>query len=398
MADKKGDSGLYENGIGWGIMLVILAVFVYIFWYYHATEVRNAVRWVRYAEMWVVSWFLGSDYTVIFNGKPTGWWQGYDSVPKWRADTLTFQHLSYFTSLSMQPLKPLFLLFAGFAAFWSLFYGPATQFRTVLNLEGLIKRQSKTFPVITPIVKFNPSNQPPRAPGSPVPAELPLFAEALGPEEWLAYNHIPAPDGKINEAAAAQAFEAQLGERWKGPNALKPHQQVLLATFALKAARKRKETDEMLGRLAMCWSRKGLRINRRLLRDARRILKNSDLAGKTLAQANRHAFVTTALMRALDFARREGGVLAPAQFLWLRGHDRALWYPLNNLGRQSHHTEALGAMAHFKAERLTQRPIPVPKIADAVGTIKEYMASQRARPIPQLDYSGSKKKGIKMAK
>jgi intracellular multiplication protein IcmP len=40
----------------------------------------------------------------------------------------------------------------------------------------------------------------------------------------------------------------------------------------------------------------------------------------------------------------------------------------------------------------------VPKVADAVKTIRDYMASSRARPIPQLDYSGSKKKGIKAAK
>ena len=103
-------------------------------------------------------------------------------------------------------------------------------------------------------------------------------------------------------------------------------------------------------------------------------------------------------MRALAFARSEGGVLAPAQFVWLRAHDRGLWYPLNNMGRQSFHMEAMGAMAHFKAERMTQRPIPVAKMGDAVKTIKEYMGSQRARPIPQLDYSGSKKKGIKAAK
>ena len=121
------------------------------------------------------------------------------------------------------------------------------------------------------------------------------------------------------------------------------------------------------------------------------------MGGKTLAQVNQHAFETTALMKGLAFARSEGGVLSPSQFLWLRAHDRTLWYPLNNMGRQSFHIEALGAMAHFKAERLTQRPIPVPKVGDSVSTIIEYMASDRARPIPALDYSKSKKKGVKKA-
>ncbi|HBR69471.1 MAG TPA: type IV secretion system protein, partial [Rhodospirillaceae bacterium] len=137
--------------------------------------------------------------------------------------------------------------------------------------------------------------------------------------------------------------------------------------------------------------------DRGLVREARAVLRNKDLAGKTLAKANQHAFETTALLRALATAREEGGVLAPAQFVWLRAHDRQLWYPLNNMGRQSFHMEALGAMSHYKAEKLTQRPIPVAKVKDAVDTIMGYMSSGRARPIPQLDYSASKKRGVKKA-
>ena len=162
----------------------------------------------------------------------------------------------------------------------------------------------------------------------------------------------------------------------------------------------RDESDIMLGRLANCWSfKEGLNLNRdkKLLKEAQRILKNKDLAGDTLAKANQHAYVTTALLRALQFAREEGGVLAPASFVWLRGYDRTLWYPLNNMGRQSFHPEALGAMAHFTAEKRTQRPIPMPKVEFAVDTIRDYMKSMRARPIPQLDYSNSKKRGVKKA-
>jgi intracellular multiplication protein IcmP len=46
---------------------------------------------------------------------------------------------------------------------------------------------------------------------------------------------------------------------------------------------------------------------------------------------------------------------------------------------------------------MTQRPVPTPKMEFAVETIVEYMKSMRARPIPQLDYSGSKKRGVKKA-
>lgn len=397
-------------------MLVIFAVILWIIWYYFHADIRNLIRWIRYAEMSVISWFVGDDFTVMHEGLELPFHAiddpknpcdlsreicpGYENTSAYSKNKLTYSHLSYFTSLTMQPLKPVFLALLGLAAFWSILWGPETHYRKKLNLEGLIGRQSKVFPVVAPFVKFNPSTQPNRPPGSPVPAELPLFSEALGPEEWLAYNSIPVPDGKIDKKAATKAFFKQLGGRWKGSQALEPYKQILLAAFCLKAARKRRDADEMLGRLALCWGHKGglkLSRDRSLLSDARKILRDKNLAGKTLAQCNKHAFSTTALMRALAFAREEGGVLAPAQFVWLRGHDRTLWYPLNNLGRESFHMEALGAMTHYKSEKMTERPIPVPKLEDAVKTITEYMAGNKARPIPQLDYSTSKKRGVKKA-
>ena len=396
---QNGDT-LYESGIGWGIMLVIFGVLVWLFWMYFHAEVREVVRWIRYGEMWVISWFLPSDFTIEYNGQRILFHEWFEKTPLYNKSQLAYGHLALFSALTMQPLKIVFLVLIGLGTLWCMFLGPKTQFRRRMDLEKLIEVQSDVFPVISPFVKFNPSTQPPRPPGAPVPAELPAFAEALGPEEWLAYNSIKAPNGQIDEDSATQAFTVQLGDPWRGVKNLEDYKQVLLAAFCLKASRKRKQCDEMLGRLAKCWSfKEGMKFSRdsKLLKDAQDVLRDKKLAGETLSQANRHAFEATAMLRALQYAREEGGVLAPAEFVWLRAHDRNLWYPLNNLGRQSHHMEALGAMSHFKAEKLTQRPIPVPKVEHAVQTISEYMTSARARPIPQLDYSQSKKRGVKEA-
>jgi len=397
---QQTENTLYESGIGWGIMLIVFAVLIWLFWSFFHVEVREMVRWIRYSEMWISSWFLSSDHIVYFRGTELDFHKEMDRVPDYKKEKMGYDHLAVFNSLAMQPLRIPLVILISFGALWCLFLGPRTQFRQRLDLQGFIERQSDNFPVIKPFVDFNPSSQPPRPPGSPVPAELPPFAEALGPEEWLAYNNIQVPDGKIDEESAARAFSRQLKGRWKGPNALPDYMQVMLASFCLKASRKRGEADDMLGRLAQCWSpKRGLTLSKdpKLLRESRAILKDKNLAGNTLSQANRHAFITTAMLRALAFAREEGGVMAPAQFVWLRAHDRTLWYPLNNMGRQSYHIESLGAMAHFKAERMTQRPIPVPKVESATATIQEYMTSGNARPIPQLDYSKSSKRGVKKA-
>lgn len=397
---QNGDT-LYENGIGWAIMFVIIAVVIWVFWQFFDVEIREMIRWIRYSQMWLISWFVDDSYKIVLeNGKEAQFETIFNLTKTYEKEDLGYAHLSLFNDASMKVLKMpiVFILVAG--GFWCMFLGPDTQNRRKMSIENLIETQSDIFPVITPFVKFNPSMQPPRPPGSPVPAELPLFAEALGPEEWLAYNSVNPKDGVLADEDLEGPLTAQLGKPWRGVKQLEPHAQILMAAFCLKAARKRIEAEDLLGRLARCWSVKGgltLSKDAKLLKQAQRILGDKKLAGATLAQANRHGYEATAMLRALQFAREEGGVLAPATFVWLRAHDRNLWYPLNNLGRQSYHMEALGAMSHFKAEKLTQRPIPVPKIEHAMDTIRTYMLSAKARPIPALDYSQSKKRGVKKA-
>ncbi len=399
MSDKQ--QGSSEAALGWAILVVIFGGLFYLVWHFFSVQMMSAIRWLRYGEMWLTSHFVSNDYTISWKGDEVPFAQIMDLARTMPADKIDGQFMSLISAGALMPIKYILIGIILGVGLWALFKGPGTQHRVKYSLDTLINRMAKIFPIISPMIDFDPGKQPQRAPGAPVPAELPPFAEALGPEEWLAYNSIPAPDGKVDSAEAFKAFTKQLGPRWKGAQNLPPYKQILLAAFCLKAARKRNDSDDMLGRLARCWTHKdGLKLSKdaKLLKEARAILKNRDLAAKTLAKANQHAWQTTALLRALLTAREEGGVLAPAQFVWLRAYDRALWYPLNNLGRQSHHMEAIGAMAHFKAEKMAQRPIPVPKVKDAASSIVNYMQGGTARPIPQLDYSGSKTRAIKKLK
>ena len=400
MADNK--DTLSENALGWFWLALVFAALGWLCWFLWHDQLKDIYRWIKWSEMWVISWFVGDDYTVRWGPYAINFHEWLNAVPNASGASLDEQQLSIISTLATQPMRwPAIIILTGMGL-WAIMWGPGTQFRRKMGLDQLIPVQAKNFPVIAPFINFNPNNQPPRAPGMPVPAELPLFAEALGPEEWLAYHQIPVPDGRVDEHAAFVAFARQLGPRWQGPMKMPPYRQVLLAAFCLKAARKRKESDTMLGELAMCWDHeKGLNLkkNSKLYKWAIKVLKDKGLCENTLAQCNQHAFQNTVLIRALQVARQEGGVLAPGMFTWLRGYDRALWYPLNNLGRQANHMEAMGAICHFKMEKRTMRPIPKPKVEDAVKSIVDYMASEKARPIPPLDYSKSKNKsGIKKPK
>lgn len=392
---------LHDSAMGYAILAVIAALLIWLIWYFFHLEIKDAIRWLRYGYMAVIAPFVSDDYTVMFNGVPVNFQEGYEITPKYAKSELKNEHLGYFSALAMQPLKYPFAILMGLGALWCIFNGPKTGYRSKLDLEGLIHRQADSFPVIAPFAKFNPSTLPYRAPGSPVPAELPPFSEALGPEEWVAYNEITLDNDVLDTDKVQKKLTLQLKGRWKGPAKLPDYMQILLASFCLKASRQRDEADDILGRMAQCWSIEGglkLSKDRSLLGEARKILRDKNLAAGTMAVANQHAFITTAMLGALDYARSEGGVLAPAQFVWLRAHDRVLWYPLNNLGRQSFNMEALGAMSHYKSENRTSRPIPVPKMEGAVETLASYIQSKDSRPIPTVDYSNSSKRGIKKAK
>ena len=389
-----------DNAAGWFFLSVIFFILLAIFWYFFQYDIRAVVRWIRYGEMWMMSHILGDNYQVPWQDSYLPFWTWFEATPNIQKEALSEEVSQQIATTALYPYRWLYSIILGLAALWILFKGPNTQFRKTHNLDTLIAFQSRIFPYIKPFIKFDPSKLPPRAPGSPVPAELPLFAEALGPEEWIAYYEVPVPDGKVDQDVAYRKFAQQLGRPWRGYAHLPDYKQVLLAAFCLKAARKRTESDQMLGDIAECWDgSKGLKITRKLLSRARSTLSNRELCGKTFAECNQHAFENTALMRALLYAREEGGVLSPSQFVWLRGHDRTLWYPLNNLGRQTYHPESLGATAHFRKEKLTQRPILRPKVQGAVESITKYMASEKARPVPSLDYSASKTtRGIKKLK
>jgi|TARA_B100000073_G_scaffold348169_1_gene365462 intracellular multiplication protein IcmP len=398
-------AGSYERAIGFFILAIVLGVIGYILYNYFEYDIKNVIRYWRIGEIHLGILLHGRDYTIL--------WQmpGTTEVQEWPLGSildqlkvldktlLNDQIMDLAAHAALVPIKYALSAILVMFAIWSMFYGPYTQFRTKFSLNTLIKRQSKIFPYITPFIEFDPGTQPARPPGAPVPAELPLFAEALGPEEFVAYHSLHGKDGDLNYDVSYKAFVKQLGKPWRGALKLKTHEQLLLAAFCLKAARKRKESDELLGKIAKCWShKKGLVVDKKILKQARSIIRNRDLSGKTLGKCNQHGFVTTAMIRALQTAREEGGVLSSSQFVWLRGFDRNLWYALNNLGRQAFHMEALGSMSHYKVEKRIGRPIPRPKVEEAIQMLTEYMKSDRARPVPNLDYSGSKRRSIKKAK
>jgi len=377
--------GPHDDFVMAALVIFVVGGLLWIIWHLYHEELTNMLRWIRVGELHLASLFVDDGYGFKYKN------YGFQSLEVWReylpqADVkgIDFKTIDTVSHVALIPLKLFFTGMFGLLALWALLFGPGNKYKRKMGLPALIEEQAKMFPVIAPFVKFNPGKLESRAPGDPVPSKLPMFSEALAPEEWVAHHGIKFESRKLDFVKTYEALAQQLGERWQGPLKLPIHAQALYATFALKHVRKRDECVDLLGELALAWSpEKGFRPSAKLRSRIRKIIKNPKLGGKLTDYTKKHAYQTTAMLKALSRARQEGGVIASAEFVWLRGYDRNLWYPLNNLGRKSYHAEAAGAMAHYVNELIAGQKIPSPRFEDVIKNIEETLVGDMGRPIPK---------------
>ena len=361
-------------------IIVALSVFVImlvciLLWMALSAEISSGIRWIRVGQLYFISLFTERYDRII---------ETLVRIPKDRLTPFDLYKMTQITAEAQRiPIAVITFVMAAIA----FLLKEKHPFSRKLNIETLAKEHAVSFPITEPILKFNPLKANFRTLGSPVPDKLPLFAEALSPEEWVSHNGIPLMDGTIDYDYARRAFARQLGGRWKGVSALPWYGKALFAAFAMKASGQRAEADEMLGDIARCWSpARGLVLTSGLRSKINSVI-DDPRQGRVIEKiAAQHYFVAPALLRCLQRAREQGGVLAPAQFLWLRGVDRHLWYALNNLGRSASHVEAAGSIAHYRAEKSAGKPIPNPQVDIAVDALMEYLKENNITQFPAKEY------------
>ena len=262
----------------------------------------------------------------------------------------------------------------------------SARFTRRFDLEGLMAEQATIFRATAAFVGRRLKLSGVRR-GEPRPAD-----PALRPSEWIA-AWASGEDGAFDEAAARRELARQLGQPWRGCASAAPHVRCMLAAIALHGAQKRNEAIDCLGLLSESLPRdrrdgpagpeRALAFSAEAVGIADRVLAEVAIAGPALDAMGRHFFTTPGLMSALCEARLRGGVLAPAQFAFLKLVDRRLWYALHSLGFEvdgpraphpSQRIEAIGARDHWAAERLARRPLAAPEIDRAVEAVR---ASQR---------------------
>lgn len=168
----------------------------------------------------------------------------------------------------------------------------------------------------------------------------------------------------LKRGEANKIFVLQLGQPWEGVDKLPPHTKALFAAFAARINGDSKEAEKLFRQFNVSISQG--KLNTSGVDDAIKKHINSKPIQK-ITQS--HAYVTTVMASMLETAR-EDGVLASADFLWLKPLDRKLWYTLNTVGRQTPFVEVAGVFAHWISEKEAGRRLILPMIEEATNALE----------------------------
>ncbi|RBP05237.1 intracellular multiplication protein IcmP [Roseiarcus fermentans] len=361
-----------DDYTGFSLILICvgLAILGWAGWKLWHAEISAGALIVAHREMQAIAWFSDRFSRAdigVERADPTGV-QFNDLVRLYR-------------NIGAEFLYPAMALVLGLAGLCFVRAGNA-RFTRAFDLEKLMAEQAKTSRSTAAYVGRRLTLSGVRA-GDPRPAD-----PALHVSEWIA--RYAQRDGRFHEASARRELVRQLGAEWKGRSSASPTVRCVLAVFALHGAERRDEAAGLLGLLS-----EGLPVDKtdsgdgpneplpfdpKTLAVADRVLAETKAAVWAIEIMDAHHFTTPGLMSVLNAARSRSGVLAPAQFAFLKLVDRRLWYALHALGFEadgllahphpSQRVEAIGASAHWAAERAVGAPISTPEFDAAIAAIR----------------------------
>ncbi len=369
MQQQQGGNGA-DNSLDFLWLVVILVVSIGLIWYFGKNHIANAVFFLRDYEIIVIQYIL------------TGWTRvmQFLHLPMLAANTENLTTWQQFmagkpTNVSFSALTDLSTAVGNYyripvaivlvALGIKIYFSHLTsKFRTTFSMQRLRNLERENWPQITPVVNLDLVKQ---------DLDQGPWAMAMTPLEFVKQNKLIQAVEKAEAKTTVtlvpgevrRVIALQLGPLWQGPSKLPIHMQALLAVFAARANRDREGADAILNRISISANSGKLDFT-----GVRELLDKHVRDNKLVAKAiNQHAYVYTVMASMLELARTDG-VLACADFLWLKPVDRRLWYMLNSVGRQTAVTEIAGAFAHWLAEKKVRRPLKVPMVDEAVRALE----------------------------
>lgn len=270
------------------------------------------------------------------------------------------------------------------------------------NMESLLKNNAETFSCLRPIVgrgKFllSPESYDQglwRIARSPLQFAIEngllleedsgkaygaddVLTNGLGDAGKRAFGH-----ARFDEAGAKKVFQEQLGLEFSGvENLSSPLRKALAAAFLAYADGAKQEAVDLLDEMSSAYREKDgqadcpVLLNEGFQKTVGALLERHAAILKSQLLARHSTYEVTWLM-ALLYQARKKGVLATAQFLFLRPLDRPLWYALNEAGGRVGWPEAFAPWAHYQAEEAAGKSMDTPQTDRAVASLKAALDAQ----------------------
>lgn len=259
---------------------------------------------------------------------------------------------------------PVIIILGALSIFMYFHYGTA-RFHTAYNTKTLREKSKEVWPQITPVVSLNLAKEDIEK-GPWAMAKLPL--DFCRENDLLLVKSID--DRKVwalKQKKAYRLMVLQLGPVWRGIDSVPIYVKALIAICFYRAVAKRKIANNFLFQISA--SAQSGQLDFTGVEEAMAEIRTHNIISWL---ERRHAYVTTLMASMLEIGRSDG-VLATAEFLWLKPVDRRLWYVLNTVGRSTPVVEVAGAYSHWISEKRIGRALKTPMVTGAVDALDEAL-------------------------
>lgn len=329
-----------------------------------------------YAQAYIVAFVLNiklveADFMSLFVSSAGTLADTLKNIPPTNYRNVAFTDLMNISNLVGDYYKYPVAITLGLLAVIVYFSQPTARYRRTYSMQALAAEEKKNWPQISPVVGLDLVKQDlTKGPWAMTltPIEFAkrynlVIQERIIPSDALLSNRYQIVLS-TKRGEAERIFSIQVGRLWVNPDQLNIQTQALFAIFAARINDAREASEAMIAQIARSASSGKLDFS-----GVKELLKKHRENKKVLKIRQSHAYVLTVMASMLKVAR-EDGVLATADFLWLKPIDRVLWYMLNSVGRQTACVEVAGPFAHWLAELELGRKIYVPMVKPAVDALE----------------------------
>ncbi len=258
---------------------------------------------------------------------------------------------------------PIIMIFVGLAAL--VYFKGSAPFHTGYTMKTLRVVGQEAWPQITPVLSLDLVKQDIDK-GPWAMCQLPL--DFCRQHDLLLMKVVNSKKvWTIKQKSTYRLFALQLGPMWQGINYLPIHVKAIVVICMARVTNQRPLAKKILTQIAL--SAASGKLDFTGVSDDLKTFQDHKIL-RWLEK--RHAYMVTLMASLLEVSRSDG-VLASAEFLWLKPVDRRLWFMLNNVGRRTSFVEIAGAFSHWKAEQKIGRALKTPMVKGAVDALEETL-------------------------